>query len=207
MTQAPTAPPKMRPRPGYLTFEAFLALEEPERAEWVDGRLIEMPGITLNHAEETKFLFRLMCSVADHSTAGTVLADPFLMKLGGSLPGRAPDMTFVSRQHFDRLRDNYLDGAADVAVEVISPGSRTIDRRTKFAEYQAGGVREYWLIDPERKVAEFYRLDRDGRYQLVATPDGVFRSEAFPGFRLRVEWLWTRPPLREVEAEIAAGRP
>ena len=205
MTQTMTCPPKPRRRPGYLTFEAFLAMDEPERAEWVDGRLVEMPGVTLEHAETTRFVFGLMWGLAEREEAGQVHADPFLMKLPDGRPGRAPDIIFIARRHLDRLMGNHLAGPADVAVEVISPGSRTIDRGEKYYEYEAGGVSEYWLIDPERLVAEFYRLDPNGRYQPVATPGGIFRSEAFPGFWLRVEWLWTRPPLRLVEAELAAG--
>ena len=49
-----------------------------------------------------------------------------------------------------------MDGPADVVIEIISTGSRSTDRRTKFAEYEQLGVPEYWLIDPLRRQAEFY---------------------------------------------------
>ena len=47
-------------------------------------------------------------------------------------------------------------------VEIASPESRLRDRGEKFAEYEAGSVREYWLIDRERKEADFYRLGERG---------------------------------------------
>jgi Uma2 family endonuclease len=51
------------------------------------------------------------------------------------------------------------------------------DRGDKFVEYEAAGVREYWLIDPDRKQAEFYQLAETGRYQLAALDgEGRFYS-------------------------------
>lgn len=68
------------------------------------------------------------------------------------------------------------------------------DRGEKFYGYEAGGVQEYWLIDPERRQVEFYQLGADGRYQLkFGGREGVYRSEVLPGFWLKVEWLWQEP--------------
>lgn len=66
-------------------------------------------------------------------------------------------------------------------------------------EYEAAGVREYWLIDPDRQQAEFYRLGDNGRYQTVTPEDsGIYRSEVIPGFWLKVEWLFRDPPLAAI---------
>ena len=76
----------------------------------------------------------------------------------------------------------------------ISPSSRKVDRKDKYKEYEKGGVREYWLIDPKRETADFFRLGKDRRFHAVAVDsDGVFNSEILPGFWLRVEWLWQSP--------------
>lgn len=101
------------------------------------------------------------------------------------------------------FRSRYFDGAPDVVVEIVWPDSRVRDRGEKFYEYEAAGVREYWLVDPDRQQAGFYRLDERGRYRMVV-PDsqGVFRSEAVPGFWLSIEWLW-QDPLPD-EGEILA---
>jgi Uma2 family endonuclease len=84
--------------------------------------------------------------------------------------------------------------SADMVVEIVSPESSSRDRGDKFVEYEAAGIREYWLIDPTRKQAEFYVLDENGHYQTVSTgAEGVFHSQVVPGFSLKVEWLWQRP--------------
>lgn len=91
---------------------------------------------------------------------------------------RAPDLLFVSNASLHRLKETYLDGAADLVVEVVSPESRARDWGEKFTEYEEAGVHEYWLIDPERKQAEFYQLGANGAYQLALVGSmGVYHSQ------------------------------
>jgi Uma2 family endonuclease len=79
-------------------------------------------------------------------------------------------------------------------IEIVSPESGPRDRGEKYYEYEAAGVREYWLIDPERQHAEFYRLNKQHRYDLISPDDqGIYRSHVIPGFWLKVGWLWQRP--------------
>jgi len=77
---------------------------------------------------------------------------------------------------------------------VTSEESRARDRSEKFAEYEAAGIGEYWIIDPDNQLAEFYQLQPEGRFAL-ALPDaeGIYESSCLPGFRLRVDWLWRTP--------------
>jgi len=126
------------------------------------------------------------------------------MKLERS--GREPDLLFVASEHLDRLRDLYLDGPADLAIEVTSPTSISRDRGEKYVEYESAGVREYWLIDPDRQQAEFYQLGDDGRYRLAALDEeGRYHSKVLPGFWLKPAWLWQRPMLEVNEVLIKIG--
>ena len=53
---------------------------------------------------------------------------------------------------------------------------------------------EYWLLDPQLEQAEFYQLDAQGRYQVVAPDDnGIYHAKVVAGFWLRVAWLWRQP--------------
>lgn len=89
------------------------------------------------------------------------------MQLGPDLPGREPGLLFIAREHLARLKETYLDGPATLGVEIISPDSRARDLGEKFYGYEQGGLREYWLIDPQRRQAESYRLGADDIYRLV----------------------------------------
>jgi Uma2 family endonuclease len=100
----------------------------------------------------------------------------------------------VAQNRLNIVQDSNLSEAADLVIEIVSPESVGRDRGEKFVEYEAAGVREYWLIDPDRQQAEFYRLTDAGRYQLVFPGDeGIFHSEVLTNFWLKIEWLWQEP--------------
>ena len=196
---APEAPRK-------ITYEEFLeSADEDISAEWVDGEVIAMAPASMRHQNLVALVTLLLTHFVDRHRAGAVLLAPFQMKTGEDLPGREPDVIFVGQEHLDRLRDTHLIGPADLAVEIISQESRARDRNDKFHEYEQGGVREYWLIDPIREEAEFYRLGEDGIYRPAAIgDDGVFHSVVLEGLWLKVDWLWQepRPPLASVLKEL-----
>jgi Uma2 family endonuclease len=191
-------------RPRKMTYEEFLAwADEDTLAEWVDGEVIVTSPASNMHQDISGFLESIMRSFVEAHRLGIVRSAPFQMKLARS--GREPDLLFVANEHLERLKPNYLDGPADLVVEIVSSESVGRDRGEKFYEYEQAGIPEYWLIDPEVKRAEFYQLGSEGRYDLVP-PDtaGVYHSLRLPAFWLRVAWLWQEPlpPVEEILLEI-----
>lgn len=187
------------------TIEEFLAWEDERWAEWVDGKVIRMTAVTLGHQEIVGFLWHLLSLYAEEHDLGVVSSAPYAMHLPARQRVREPDLLFVSRDRVNRLQDRYLEGAADVVVEVVSPDSRRRDRVEKVIDYEAEGVREYWLIDPPRRQVELRRLGEDGRYRLIEPENGIFTSEAIPGFRLRIDWLWQQPKPKLLDAARELG--
>jgi len=178
-----------------LTYEEFLEWDgENQHVEWVDGKVIEMAPVGDSHQDLRGFLFTLLRILSKQFDLGIVRDDPFQMKTGPDLPGRAPDVMFVVKDRISHFKPVYFDGPADLVIEIVSPGSRTIDRRDKLREYEIGGVREYWVLDPERKKAEFFQLGADGKYIAVRdTADGIYRSSVIQQIWIRVDWLWQKP--------------
>lgn len=190
------------PQPPRMSWEEFLEwADEDTYAEWVDGEVVCMSPASRRHQRIARFLTASLQAYAEEHQIGEVMPAPFPMRLGRS--GREPDLLFVARQHLDRLQPTHLSGPADLAVEIVSPESRTRDRRDKLREYEREGVREYWLIDPERNQAQFYLLDASGTYRESAVENGVFHSAVLAGLWLRVDWLWQEPlpPLLSVLRE------
>ncbi|MDT5121560.1 MAG: hypothetical protein QOC96_1042 [Acidobacteriota bacterium] len=182
------------PSPARMTYEEFLVWADGTHAEWVDGEVIIMSPASQRHQLLLSFLASILQHFIEAKKLGMLLFAPFQMKLATRPSGREPDLLFIAQEHVDRLKNTYLDGPADMAVEIISPESRARDRGEKFYEYEQAGVREYWLIDPVRKQAEFYRLGDDGIYQIVTVgEDGIFRSVVLKGLSLKVDWLWQEP--------------
>jgi len=189
-----------QPRP--MTYEEFLAwADEDTLAEWVDGEVVMTSPAGYKHQDIADFLVSVLRSFVETRQLGAVLSAPFQMRLERT--GREPDLLFVASAHLDRLRETYLDGPADLVVEIVSPESIGRDRGEKFYEYEQAGIPEYWLIDPQRERAEFYQLDEHGRYRLVwPDTEGVYRSKVLEGFWLRVDWLWQPPRVLEVLREL-----
>ena len=178
-----------------LTYEEFLDwADEDTLAEWVDGKVEMSSPASLAHQDVAGFLGAIMRSFVEDTNAGKVLLAPFQMKLSDVRRGREPDLLFVATENLHRLRQNFLDGPADMAVEIVSPESALRDRGAKYAEYEAGGVREYWVLDLAERRADFFVRGADGRFER-AHPDAnaVYQSTALPGFRIDVTWLWQRP--------------
>ena len=178
-----------------MSYEEFLNwCDEDTLAEWVDGEIIMSLPASKRHQDLDDFLVSLLRFYIEMNGLGVVLSMPFQMKLGPDLPGREPDLLFVSTANLHRLQETYLNGPADLAVEIISKESIGRDRGDKFVEYETAGVPEYWLIDPIRQQAEFYRIGSDNHYHpVLPDAEGIYHSQVVPGFWLRVSWLWREP--------------
>jgi Uma2 family endonuclease len=195
--------------PQRMTYREFLDwADEDTLAEWVavpgtdKGEVVMTSPASDRHQDLSGFLESVGRSFVELYQLGVIRSAPFQMKL---THGREPDLLFIATEHLDRLRETYLDGPADLVVEIMSPESVGRDRGDKFYEYEAGGVPEYWLIDPQRRRFEVYVLESPARYTLRFEGEkGRYESCRLPGFWLDVAWLWQDPlphPL-EVLGEI-----
>lgn len=188
--------PDRKPAPeGRLTWEQFLEWAgESDKAEWVDGEVILLMPEGKPHQRLVVFLVTLFQVYASRYDLGEIFTS-YLVRIVTRPSGRAPDVAFLRREQLDRLRDTYIDGPVDLAVELISPSSHQRDLVDKMAEYAGAPVPEYWTIDAETREPAFYQLGPDGAYQRVLPDaDGIYRSAALPGFWLRVAWLQEDPP-------------
>jgi Uma2 family endonuclease len=184
-----TAPPP----PARMTYEEFMEWHpDSGMAEWVDGEAFIMAPPATIHQRIAAFLLRCLGFYVEARSLGEVLIAPVQMRLPNS--GREPDILFVATANLHRIEGRYLNGPADLAIEVVSPDSRKRDYVDKFREYAEAGVREYWLVDGVKKQAAFYGLGADGSYHaLPVSADNVFHSEVLTGLWLRVDWLWQEP--------------
>jgi len=99
---------------------------------------------------------------------------------------REPDIFFIAKEHADRIGER-ICGVPDLIVEVISPGTRRVDRGEKLYEYAKAGVGEYWLVDPEERTIEVYTL-QEGVYGILGrfSPGEKARSQLLAGFEVEV---------------------
>jgi Uma2 family endonuclease len=173
--------------------------------EWVRGYVIKMAPISLGHDKIVGYLRELLRAYFALKPIGTVVGDPFVMRLDATESRRQPDLQIILDSNPGELTETAMHGPADIVIEVASPGSVSIDYGEKFAEYEKGGVREYWLIDPIRNTCRFNRLTDKGVYgDSPVGEDGIYTTLLLPGLRLHIPTLWqeTLPDLISVVQSV-----
>ena len=171
-----------------LTADDFLDWLTPERrADLIDGEIFMHSPVSIRHADLLNFFDGLLRSWVDAHNLGRLYREVVAVRLA-SRNVFLPDLAFVREDRRAIIRENHIDGAPDLVVEVLS--NRTADRDVgpKFAEYEQHGVSEYWVLDPDTLAHRFYR--RDGEI-LVEYADGEARidSTVVNGFSLERAWL------------------
>jgi len=192
------------------SYEEYLATAPDSLiSEWANGEMIIYAPSLTSHAALVEFLVQSLGLFVDVMKLGRLMVAPFEVKLENA--SREPDIAFISNDNLVHLDGKRFTGAPDFVIEVVSTESAHRDRVDKFDEYEAVGVREYWILDnrPGRDRAQFYQLGADARYHAVE-PDalGVYRSRELPDFWLDVSWLWQEFPdaLRAIARVIGPER-
>jgi Uma2 family endonuclease len=174
-----------------VSFEEYLDKYAGDFCELVEGNVIKMSPIHEDHDKLTRYLASLLDAYFEIRPIGQIRIAPFVMKISSDSPKREPDLQIILNTNLGELKPTYMDGPADICIEIISPGSVDEDRGKKFTEYEKGGVGEYWIFDPIHKEALFYRLNAEGIYApQQADADGNYRTPALPGLVLHVPTLW-----------------
>lgn len=178
----------------FMTYEEYLDwLSDTTHAEWENGEVIMTTPATFGHQDLGSFLETTLRLFVEARNLGQVVRAPFVVKPIQNNPAREPDIFFLAGQVL-APDDTELKAPPDLAIEIASPGTRGRDRGVKFYEYEEAGVREYWLLDSQRRQADIYQLDMDGKYvSIFSGSEGLYRSEILPDFWLRIEWLWELP--------------
>jgi Uma2 family endonuclease len=184
-----------KPHPGRRMTETEFVnwCDEWTRAEWVDGEVILMSPDNTEHNSMVGFVFHLMDGFVLQHDLGQVFHEKVQIRFADIRRRRDPDILFVSKGRSDIVKTNHIEGPPDLVVEFISPDSVSRDYRDKFHDYEAGGVREYWIIDPLSHRFELYGLGRNRRFAQITEKDGRLSSKILRGFYIKPEWLWTQP--------------
>lgn len=184
-----------QPFPAGATWPDFLALDEDDPRELVDGALLEIDVPNTKHEWIVARLIWLLTTWVEARAAGTVLGSGCKVRIDDRR-GVMPDVLFVRRGREAIIgKEGIETGAPDLVVEVGSPKSGRYDRVQKLTWYAAIGVPEYWIVDPERETLERLVLGADSRFVIAGSLGGadVFRPDSFPGLQVALADLWRGP--------------
>ncbi|MDG0794361.1 Uma2 family endonuclease [Cohnella ginsengisoli] len=172
-----------------VTYEIYAEMpDDGKRYEIFDGKLELMsPGPNIFHQAISGKLYLLVQSCISNYIVLYAPLDVILSKTNVM----QPDLVLVSKDRWEIVSKRGVEGAPDLAVEILSPGSRKRDRVRKHAVYEKHGVPEYWIVDPTARTLEQFVLV-DGRYrvgELFEEQDRV-ASERFPCVSFAVDELF-----------------
>ena len=186
-----------------LTAEDFLEWLEPGRcADLIGGEIAMHSPVSVRHADLLNFLDGILRLYVDRRRLGFLYREVVAVRLSARNTFQ-PDLAFYRAARSGLIRDNHVEGAPDLVVEVLSPRTADRDIGPKFAEYEQHGVLEYWILEPEALAHRFYRRAGELLVEYAAGAAKI-ESRAVPGFFVMREWLDPErlPPLTESLALI-----
>lgn len=144
------------------TYSEFARLPSDVRAEVIKGEAYETPAQSPYHqlvlGAVLQAIYRF--ADADFGGPGEVFIGPVDVLLGEG-DYIAPDLVWIRRERVGIISDRGIEGAPDLVVEVASPSTAHRDRGIKRERYAWYGVPHYWIVDPERRSVEVYRMLED----------------------------------------------
>jgi Uma2 family endonuclease len=175
------------------TFEDFCALvPDDQKADLIDGVIYMAPPDNTDANEIFVRLAGRMDLFVEEFQLGRVYGSRVAFRLDDT-NGPEPDIAFVSKRHLQRVLRGFVQGGPALAVEIVSPDSIERDYDKKRKQYEAAGVREYWIVDEIEGTITLLRLGSDGQYREVKPRKGEYHSTVLKGFWLRPEWLFHAP--------------
>jgi Uma2 family endonuclease len=172
---------------GQHTVAEYLAWPNGVRCELIDGVVYDMsPAPVIEHQRVLGALHYLLRQALEkRQDGGCSRCELFTAPIDVVLSPKTvvqPDLIAVC-DPAKLANGKYVDGAPDLAVEILSPATAVKDKREKLRLYEHHGVAEYLIIDPREFYAERYRLNPDGRYgwpDILGSRD-ILDLMSFPG--------------------------
>ncbi len=174
-----------------LTFEQFRELPfDGKRYELVHGEVHVTPSPNTRHQYAVQNLYVSLGLFVQKNRMGDVFLAPLDVRLGEETVLQ-PDLIYISNARSGIIQENWIEGAPELAVEVLSPSTAGHDRATKLPIFAAVDVSQVWFIDPKAKTVEVLTL-QVAKYLVNATYAGhqVLTSNLFPSWQLPLDELF-----------------
>lgn len=162
------------------TYEDYLLTEEGKRYELIDGDLLMTPAPNIEHQDISKKLLILLHDQLERKGMGKVFSAPADVVLSGTDVVQ-PDVLFISHTRRSIITKQNIQGAPDLVTEILSEGTEKRDMVLKRKLYHRAGVKEYWLVDPEKRTLEvLIHADEDYVSHAIHSGNATVTSPTFP---------------------------
>ena len=158
---------------GSYNYADYLIWKLEERLELIKGRIFKMSAPSRYHQEIAANVFQHIRTHL-YGTPCKAYFAPFDVRLIRHDKAKNKDIQTVVQPDICVICDpRKLDkkgciGAPDLIIEILSPGNTRKEMRDKYQVYEENGVKEYWLIHPDEKTIQIFRLNNEGIYYGIA---------------------------------------
>ena len=155
------------PKERIYTIDDIYALPDGERAELIDGQIYMMGTPSRIHQKLVGQLSRIIGNYIESNHGSCeIYPAPFAVFIKKDDKNYVePDISVICDKN--KLSDRGCEGAPDFIIEIVSPSSRRMDYYKKCALDAESGVREYWIVDPEKQRTMIYRYEDDAAPMIV----------------------------------------
>lgn len=172
------------------TYGDYADMDDDRRYELIEGELYMVPAPNFQHQTISRDLGVVLWKFVKKNNLGTVLYAPFDVVLSESDVVQ-PDIIFVSKGRLNLITEKNLRGAPDLAIEILSTSTRERDKLIKKRLYMEYGVKEFWIVDPDKKAIKVMALKETGFETFgIYFIDDKLISPLLKGFRLDLKEIF-----------------
>jgi Uma2 family endonuclease len=156
--------------------EIYRMLPEGTLAEIINNQIIMSPSPFSKHQKVLNRINNRLYNYFEASSLAEIFTAPLDVYLDETSNAVQPDIIVVLKENLGIIKEHgHIHGVPDLLVEILSPGNKEYDLIKKKDLYESFGVKEYWIVDPETRLALGYKL-HDGKYQNISEEIGVINS-------------------------------
>ncbi len=179
----------------------YKVVEENNKMEFINGEIVFHSPIKLQHNRATKLLCKLLDTFVAKHKLGFVGIEKIMISL--SRNDYEPDVCFFGNDKAKDFKKKQVQfPAPDFVVEVLSDSTAKADRTTKFQDYAAHGIGEYWIVDAENEFVEQYFLLNEQYELLLKAKNGTIESVVLPDFKIPVRAIFDEPENLQALTEL-----
>jgi Uma2 family endonuclease len=143
-----------------VTREEYLDLrEDGYKYDMIDGVLVMSPSAFFEHNDVLSEIISLLRVFLKQNEAGKAVVETDIYLPDGDDVLR-PDITVILKENFGIIK-GHIHGVPDIVVEILSESTRMRDLGIKADRYLKNGIKEYWIVDPDKKSIELWQNQKD----------------------------------------------
>jgi Uma2 family endonuclease len=167
----------------------YKIIEENKKMEFINGEIYFQSPVKLQHNRSTTLLAKLLDTFVIKNKLGFVGVEKILVSLTRN--DYEPDICFFGNAKAEEFTRRQMQfPAPDFVVEVLSESTEKHDRQTKFQDYAAHGVKEYWIVDADNEVVEQYFLQGEDYELNLKAKDAIIESLVIEGFKIPIRAIF-----------------